>query len=67
VNWNARAEKQSAGCDPTSKRFDSSVDFPLHSAAAGEQQLAFLIHEPSGEPGAARRASVDLIDAIHCR
>jgi hypothetical protein len=67
VNRNAQAEKQSACCDPTSKRFDSSADFPLHSAAAGEQPLAVIIHEPIGEPGTARRAFVGVIDAIHFR
>ena len=51
----------------TSKRFDSPADSPLHSAATGEQPLAFIIHEPVGELGAARRASVGVIDAIHFR
>jgi hypothetical protein len=67
VNRNARAEKQSAGCKPTSKRFDSSLDFPLHSTAAGGQQLTLLIHQPISELGAANRASGGVIDAIHCR
>jgi hypothetical protein len=31
VNRNARAEKQKAGCHPTSKRFDALADFPLRS------------------------------------
>jgi hypothetical protein len=47
--------------------FDSSADFPPHSAAAGERPRGFLIYEPFGEPGVARRASVGVIDAIHCR
>jgi hypothetical protein len=57
VNRNARAAKQSASCDPNSKRFDSSADFPPHSAAAGEPPLAVIIYERIGEPGKARRAS----------
>ena len=67
MNRNAWAEKPSASCDPNSKRFDSSADFPLYSAAAGEQPLAFLIDEPIGEPGAACRASVVVMYVIHCR
>ena len=37
----------------------------MHSAAAGEQPLAFIIYELVGEPGAASHASVGVIDAIH--
>ena len=66
VNRNVRAEKQSARCDPNCKGFDWPVDFSLYTAAAGEQPLSFLVHKPIGEPGAARRASIDVFDAIHC-
>ncbi len=61
VNRNAWAEKQSARCDPASKRLDSSLDSRLHSAAAGELALAFLLQEPTSEPGAARRVSAGVI------
>jgi hypothetical protein len=67
VNRNARAEKQNAGCYPTSKRFESPADCPLHSAAAGQQQLAFIVQELVDEPGEARRGSVGVILAIHFR
>jgi hypothetical protein len=67
VDRDARAEKQSARCNPTRKKFDSSVDFSLHSAAAGEQPPAFINYELVGEPGEARRASLGVIDAIHFR
>jgi hypothetical protein len=53
VNRNARAEKQNACCDPTGKKFDSWLHFPLHSAPVGEQPLAFLIDESIGEPAVA--------------
>jgi hypothetical protein len=64
VNRDARAEKQSARCDPTRERVKSSADFPLHPAAAWEQTRTFL-HEPIAGPGAAYRASFGVIDLIH--
>jgi len=67
VNRGARAEKQKAGRYPISKRFESPADCPLHSAAAGEQQLALIVHELVDEPGEARRGSVGVIYAIHFR
>jgi len=67
VNRNARDEKQSASCDPSSKRFDLSADFPPHSAAAGEPPLAVIIYERIGEPGTARRAAFGVIEVIHFR
>jgi hypothetical protein len=57
VDRDARAEKQSARCNPTRKKFDSSVDFSLHSAATGEQPLGFLLHDSTGKSGAASLAS----------
>jgi hypothetical protein len=53
VNRNARAENQDARCDPTGKKFDSWLHFPLYSAPVGEQPFAFLIDESMGEPAVA--------------
>ena len=38
---------------------------PLQSAAAGEEALALLIREVTGEPGAARCSLFGLIDVVH--
>jgi hypothetical protein len=54
VDRDARAEKQSARCNPI---LDSSVDFSLHSAAAGEQPFGFRIQAPIHESAAASLAS----------
>jgi hypothetical protein len=42
----ARAEQQSIGCEPTSERLDTPVDFPLQSAVAGERPLGFSFTSP---------------------
>jgi hypothetical protein len=57
VNRDARAEKQSARCDPTRERFESSADFPPRSAPAGERPLGCLIQAPIRESGTASLAS----------